>query len=137
MKKLQAYLNELEFIDTIVGLLAIILILGAALIVQFFQHEPPCPLCLLQRAGFINIGLALLMNLRYGNRVIHWAMVIFSGLTGISVSIRQILLHITDPLGFGKPFFGLHLYTWCFIGFSIAIVGATLMLIVYPEVSSD
>lgn len=137
MGKLQKYLNEFEIIDAIIGLLAITIILDAALFVQFFQHEPPCPLCLLQRTAFINIGIALLLNLRYGNRVVHWAMVIFSGLTGIAVSIRQILLHITTPEGFGNPIFGLHLYTWCFIAFAMAIVGATLMLVIYPEARSN
>ncbi|MCX7117769.1 MAG: disulfide bond formation protein B [Legionellales bacterium] len=133
MKKWQVFLNKFELIDTMIGIVAVFIILNAALFMQLYYHEAPCPLCLLQRAAFINIGLALLMNVRYRNRVLHWAMVIVSAVVGAAVSLRQILLHINDPTGFGDPVLGLHLYTWSFIGFSIAMVGATLMLVIYPE----
>lgn len=133
MKNLRQALTELAIIDSALGLLGVVIILTAALAMQFVYYEEPCPLCLLQRVGFINIGLSLLMNLKYGNRVSHWALVILSAAAGIAVSMRQILLHINEPIGFGSPVFGLHMYTWCFIGFSLAIVGSAIMLIIYPE----
>jgi len=132
-KRLVNFLKGLEIIDSIIGVFGVGFILLAALFVQFFHHESPCPLCLLQRAAFCGVGLSLLMNLRYGNRVTHWALAILSAITGLSVSIRQALLHVNDPKGFGEAVLGLHMYTWCFIGFFIAIVGCALMLIVYPE----
>jgi disulfide bond formation protein DsbB len=126
-------INEVEIIDSIIGLVGVGVILSAALFVQFFMKELPCPLCELQRAAFINIGLALLMNVRFGNKASHWGMVILSAMAGGAVSIRQICLHITKPEGFGSAFLGLHMYTWCFIGFTVAIVGSAIMLLIYPE----
>lgn len=131
-KSLQAVVR-LEKIANVIGILGVCVIIGAALVMQFVYKEDPCPLCELQRAGFISIGIALLMNLKYGNRVAHWALVILSSVAGIAVSIRQILLHVNDPIGFGSAVLGLHMYTWCFLGFALAVIGAVVMLIIYPE----
>lgn len=117
----------------IIAFIATIVILAAALFVQMFMNEQPCPLCLLQRAAFVSMAIGLLLNLRYGERAAHWSIVILSACAGIAVSIRQICLHITTPEGFGSAFLGLHMYTWCFIGFSIAIIGSALILLVYSE----
>lgn len=129
----QKVITKFEIIDSIIGIVGIAIILGSSLIIQFFYHEQPCPLCLLQRAAFLNIGVALMLNVKFGNRVSHWALVIFSAVAGIAVSIRQILLHVNDPIGFGSAVLSLHMYTWCFIGFAIAIIGSGIMLIIYPE----
>lgn len=125
--------RKISAIDSMIALIGIFILLSAALFVQYFMHEAPCPMCLMQRAALVNIGICLIMNLRYGNHVSHWAMIILSACAGIAVSIRQILLHITSPIGFGSAVFGLHLYTWCFIVFSIAIAGSALVLLIYPE----
>lgn len=132
-KDIHQFLTRFEIIDSIIGIIGVCVILGSALFVQFYYHEAPCPLCELQRAAFVNIGLALILNVKYGNRVSHWAMVILSSIAGIAVSIRQILLHVNDPVGFGSAIFGLHMYTWCFIAFACAIVGSAVMLLIYPE----
>jgi len=129
----QKFFIKVDRLSSLAGILGVCIILGAALMMQFVYHEAPCPLCLMQRAAFVSIGIALLMNLRYGNKVIHWALVNLSAVVGIAVSIRQILLHITSPVGFGSAVFGLHMYTWCFIGFTFAIVGSAIILIFYPE----
>lgn len=126
-------LQEIEWIDSIIGLISVLFILSGAVFVQIFYSEQPCPLCLLQRAAFVCIGISLFMNVRYGNKVSHWAMAIIGATTGIAVSIRQILLHITSPQGFGSAILGLHMYTWCFIAFAITIVGSAIMLLIYPE----
>ncbi len=135
MASLQSISKKILQTICIFAFILTIIILAGALYIQFFFDEAPCPLCLLQRAAFVNISIALIMNLRYGERVSHWAMVILSACVGIAVSIRQICLHITDPKGFGSAIWGLHLYTWCFIGFSIAIVGSALILLVYSPKS--
>jgi len=132
-KSLDTFIGKLSLIDSGIGLLGVIIILSGALFVQFFYGEQPCPLCLLQRVAFINIGLALFMNLRHGNKVSHWAIATLSACAGMAVSLRQISLHINSPVGFGSPVFGLHLYTWCFIGYFLTIVGCTIMLLIYPE----
>ena len=60
------------------------------------------------------------MNLRYGNKVAHWALVILSALAGIAVSIRQILLHVTDSVGYGSArcwiAFVYLVFYWLYIG---------------------
>ncbi|MDO8953504.1 MAG: disulfide bond formation protein B [Gammaproteobacteria bacterium] len=130
---IESIIDKVEFIDSIIGIAGVLIIISAALFVQFFLHELPCPLCELQRAAFISIGIGLLMNVRYGNKASHWGVVILSACAGIAVSIRQILLHISSPVGFGSTMLGLHMYSWCFIGFALAIVGSAVMLIIYPE----
>lgn len=136
MKKIVTkMIAELEFIDSIIGVVGVLAILSGALFIQFFYGEQPCPLCLLQRAAFVSVGIGLLMNVRYGNKVSHWAIAIFSAAVGLAVSTRQILLHITSPEGFGSAVLGLHMYTWCFLVFFIIIVGSALMLLIYPEKS--
>lgn len=130
---LKQLITKIALIDSLIGLIGIIILLLAALFVQFFMKEQPCPLCLLQRAAFVNIGICFMMNLRYKNRVSHWAMAILSASAGIAVSIRQILLHVNDKVGYGSSVFGFHLYTWCFMVFAAVIVGSAVMLIIYPE----
>lgn len=127
------FLTGFALLDSCIGLLGVIVILLGAIVVQYTFHEAPCPLCLLQRAAFVSIGLSLLMNLRYRNRVANWSCAILSACAGISVSIRQILLHITSPRGFGSAFMGYHMYTWCFFAFAVTIVGSAIMLLIYPE----
>lgn len=119
-------------VSSAVGLLGVIVILSAALILEFFYGQQPCPLCLLQRAAFASMGIAFILNLRYGHATKHWALALLSALAGIAVSIRQILLHVNDA-GYGSPVAGLHLYTWCFIGFAIAILGAVIVLLICDE----
>lgn len=126
-------INKLEFIDAMIGLIGVACILGGAFFMQLFYGEQPCLLCLLQRAGFVGIGLSLLMTLRYGNHVHHWASVIICAAAGMAVSLRQICLHITSTQGFGSAVWGYHMYTWCFFGFSLAIIGSAFMLLIYPD----
>lgn len=133
MCKTPELLQRLEVMMSIVGIIAVFVILSAALVMQFVYGEAPCPLCELQRAVFLSIAIGLFMNIRYGNKVAHWAIVILSAFTGTAVSVRQILLHVNDPTGFGSAILGLHMYTWCLVGFVMVILGATLMLLIYPE----
>ncbi|WP_410520766.1 disulfide bond formation protein B [Candidatus Tisiphia endosymbiont of Dioctria rufipes] len=48
-----------------------------AFIFQFFYYELPCPLCLLQRFGFIAIGLGALLSIIY-NPSWKYDMIIFT-----------------------------------------------------------
>lgn len=127
--KLQKFLLKLDPVYSLLGIAGSLFILAAALFYQFVYHEQPCPLCLLQRAAFLNIALTLLLNLRYPSAQC-WVLVILSAVAGIAVSIRQILLHITDPIGFGSPVLGLHMYSWGFIGFTVAIIGSSVFLLI-------
>lgn len=120
---------KLEKIFNLLELLGVIVILALALILQYIYHELPCPLCLLQRIGFFGIIFGLLLNLRFGFRPSHYAIVLMSGIFTSAVSLRQIALHIIPGTGsYGTPLFGLHLYTWSFIFAVIIIIVTTLLL---------
>ncbi|MDR5781026.1 disulfide bond formation protein B [Caballeronia sp. LZ065] len=98
------------------GLFGIALILTIAFYYQLAHGELPCPLCLLQRAGFIAIGMGFLFNLRVGERGAHYAMILVGSLVTGIISIRQVSLHLPPgDAGFGSTLLGLHFYTWSLI----------------------
>lgn len=107
-------------------------IIAGALSIQFFLHEEPCPLCLLQRLGMFMVMLAALMNLHFGIQPLHYGMGLLGSIYGATVAGRQILLHIVPGTGaYGSPVLGLHLYTWSFLSFVCLIIGIAVMLIIY------
>ena len=111
---------------------------AAALAVQFWRGEPPCPLCLVQRVALMLVALgplhillrAYTSGLTPGVAAVGQGMAIVAALLGGVASGRQILLHIlpNDP-GFGSPLFGLHLYTWCFVAFVCQVAASAALLI--------
>lgn len=127
MKK-KSRLILIESIANAFELLGVMLVLVMALVFQFGFHELPCPLCLLQRLGFLGIAFGFLLNLRFGFRPSHYAIVILSGLFTSFVALRQISLHVLPGTGaYGSAVFGLHMYTWSFI-ISMMIVLITTIL---------
>ena len=111
------------------GMLAVCLVLIVAIYYQLARYELPCPLCLLQRVGFVAVGFGLGLNLLYGARPRNYALMLLAAIFGVSVSIRQILLHIVPGTGhYGSPVFGLHYYTWAGIVFFLIILGTSIML---------
>lgn len=117
--------NRFHVFANALGLLVICAVLILAFWDQFVAHEIPCPLCLLQRIGFIAVGLGLCMNLCLGIRPSHYGLIVASALLGLAVSVRQIYLHIAPgALGYGPLFLGLYLYVWAAIAFTL-IIGLT------------
>jgi disulfide bond formation protein DsbB len=113
-----------------IGLLVICGILLVGFYFQLAWHELPCPLCLLQRVGFVAVGFGLALNLIYGPRPSHYGIMLVGALYGGSVAVRQILLHIVPGTGaYGSPILGLHYYTWSAIFFFLIIAGTALMLL--------
>lgn len=114
----------------VLALFALIGVLAGSLHLQFGVGEQPCPLCLVQRSGMIAIAVGPIMNLLWGMRPAHYALSILGAVVGGAGSVRQILLHIQpgDP-GYGPAVMGLHLYTWAFVTFVIAVVGCAFMLL--------
>jgi disulfide bond formation protein DsbB len=113
-----------------VGLYAISAVLLAAFGFQLILNELPCPLCLLQRLGFVMVAVGPVLTIRHGPRPSHYAVSLLGATAGAAFAIRQILLHIVPPdPGFGTAFLGYHYYTWCFIIFAIAIVLCALVLL--------
>jgi disulfide bond formation protein DsbB len=119
------------------GLLAVSGLLIVAFGYQFVSGELPCPLCLLQRAAFVAVGVGLTLNLCVGNHSSHYAMTILSAVAGGVIAAKQILLHIVPGTGsFGSALFGAHFYSWAFLAFAIIIVGTALMLMVEPNTTA-
>ncbi len=89
----------------------------------------PCPLCLLQRAGFVALGLGFLLNVRFGSSPAHYGLMVVSAVIGAGTALRQILLHIRpgDP-GYGSALLGVHFYSWAFVAFGAGILYAGLLL---------
>ncbi|HAZ7572053.1 disulfide bond formation protein B [Legionella sp. PATHC032] len=105
------------------GLLIICCLLLLAFLDQFIFYELPCPICILQRICFVAVGLCFVMNLMLGIRASHYGLMLLASLLGLSISVRQMYIHLTPgDTGYGGLFFGLHLYTWSAIIFLIIIL---------------
>jgi len=99
---------------------------------QFGFDELPCPLCYLQRAGYVACGIGFLLNVRFGVSPAHYGVAILGALAGAFASTRQVFAHIAPDTGsYGSPFLGLHFYSWALIGFVAVIVFCAVMLVVY------
>ncbi len=120
------------------GMLAVSLVLLLAFFYQLKLYELPCPLCLLQRVGFVAVGVGLGLNLLYGARPRHYGVMLLGALFGGSVAVRQILLHIVPGTGhYGSPVLGLHYYTWAAICFFLILLGTALMLMFDRQYDSE
>lgn len=110
--------------------LQICIILCMAQGMQFFYHELPCPLCLIQRVGYIGMAFGYILNAYDRPRPIHYAISLISAMFTASVAIRQILLHIVPNTGvYGASFFGFHLYVWSFLISSFNILLISILFI--------
>jgi len=113
-----------------IGLLGIGTVLALAFVDQIWFGELPCPLCILQRAGFFAAGFGIALNLIFGPKPSHYGMAIIGAVAGGAISMRQILLHIVPGTGsYGDAVFGLHLYTWAFIASALIVMGSAVMLL--------
>jgi len=107
-------------------------VLCAGFTYQLLKHENPCPLCLLERLGMIGIAIGALMNLRFGVKVEHYGVALFSAFGGRIVSLRQIALHICPQFPtFGSPVLGYDLYVWAFIVFTCSVLVTAILLIAW------
>ncbi|MFS8036820.1 disulfide bond formation protein B [Xanthobacter sp. AM11] len=112
------------------GLLAVGAVLVAAFVDQIAFNDLPCPLCILQRAGFLGVAAGLALNVKFGPRPSHYGVMLLSALAGGAVSMRQTLLHIIPGEGaYGDAFFGLHFYAWALILFIVCIAGTAVLLL--------
>lgn len=131
MKDLEKHLNALQVI-------VISAVLFGAFSVQYFYHETPCPLCFLQRLGMMGVGVGALMNLRFGIQRRHYGISLLSAFFGGFVALRQIFLHVCPGFPkFGMPFWGLSLYTWSFLVFSLSVLFAAAMMIIFKQKSHE
>ncbi|MED7820192.1 MULTISPECIES: disulfide bond formation protein B [unclassified Francisella] len=110
----------------------IAIVIIVAFFFQFVMGELPCPLCLLQRLGLLAIGFGFLLNMRFHVRPSHYALSLLAAVFTAFVSLRQIALHITDPVGFGSKILGMHMYSWVFVISMVAIIYIAIVLS-YPK----
>ena len=115
-------------LDTL-ALYGICAVLGVAFYYQFGRGEMPCPLCELQRVGFVVAGAAVVLNLRSGYSPAHYGLALLSVVAAGSASLRQISLHVIPDTGhYGSALFGFHFYTWAFVAYGVFVVYAGTML---------
>jgi len=112
------------------ALYSIAAILLGAFYFQIALDELPCPLCLLQRVGFVALAIGPVLTLRFGPRPWHYGLVLIAALAGAIIAGRQVLLHIMpgDP-GYGSMILGYHFYTWAFVCFVAALAASAVMLL--------
>jgi disulfide bond formation protein DsbB len=122
-------LSRISFTLNSLALAVITAVLAGAFVEQLVMGELPCPLCLLQRAGLIAVGLGFMLNLRFGIQPLHYGVTLLGAMVGAATSARQILLHIApgDP-GYSNAVFGFHLYTWSFVSFIAVMLGVAVLL---------
>jgi disulfide bond formation protein DsbB len=119
-----------RLLDTL-ALLGIGAVLAVAFYYQFALGELPCPLCALQRVGFLVAGAALMLNLRSGYSAMHYGVVLLSAVAAGSASLRQVALHVVPGTGaYGSALFGFHFYAWAFLAYGALVVYVGVMLLV-------
>ena len=116
------------------GLLGITLVLLMGSVLQVAWNELPCPLCLLQRLGFVMVMFGFMLNVIYGTQQRHYGVILVGALFGAATALRQVSLHVIPGTpGFGSPIFGMHYYTWAFVIFAMAIAGVALLLLLWNK----
>lgn len=130
-------LARMLYIGQIINLTAASFILGFAIFYQLAFHDLACPLCLLQRLGFIGVGLGYVLNLQIRFDSSHYAVIYLSSLFILVASLLQIFFHIApnDP-GFGDAIFGLHFYTWSYILTLYFIFSSSCYLLINQQFNS-
>jgi len=112
------------------GLVAVDTVLVLAFADQLWFRDLPCPICILQRAGFIAAGIGIALNLIFGPRPSHYGLAILGAVVGGIISADQVLHYIVPGSGsYGNAIFGLHLYSWALIMFVAIVVGCGVMLL--------
>ena len=122
--------GDLSRLLNALGLIVVDTVLTLAFVDQLWFRDLPCPLCILQRAGFAAAGFGLVLNLVFGPRPSHYGVIVLGAAAGAAISMRQILDYIVPGTGsYGNDIFWLHLYTWAFIAFALMIIGSGIMLL--------
>jgi disulfide bond formation protein DsbB len=111
------------------GLVAVDTVLVLAFADQLWFRDLPCPICILQRAGFIAAGFGIALNLIFGPRPSHYGLAIIGAVVGGIMSADQVLHYIVPGSGSYGNAIGLHLYSWALIMFVAIVLGCGVMLL--------
>lgn len=121
----------------LLGVLGVSLALLIAFYYQLALRELPCPLCLLQRAGLIMVGLAFMLNVRFGERGRHYAMALIGAVVTGGIALRQVLLHIVPGTGaYGSAVFGVHFYTLAWVSSVATVLYVAVLLLRFRRESA-
>ena len=121
---------DLSRLFNALGLVAVDTVLVLAFADQLWFRDLPCPICILQRAGFIAAGFGIALNLIFGPRPSHYGLAILGAVVGGIMSADQVLHYIVPGSGsYGNAIFGLHLYSWALIMFVAIVLGCGVMLL--------
>ena len=111
------------------GAIAAAAVIGGAMFFEFTQDQEPCSFCMMIRFCFTGIAVGALLNVRWGIRVSHYAVMLFSAVLGIVICFYDIVSSYPPISSWGStPFMGLHLPTWGFIAFVAATALIALLL---------
>ena len=78
--------------------LACLLLLGFGYYLQFVRGLDPCPLCILQRAAYLAVGIVCLAGFFHGSATrIYAALALVCALAGAAVAGRQVWLQHLPP----------------------------------------
>ncbi|HLB53415.1 MAG TPA: disulfide bond formation protein B [Chlamydiales bacterium] len=104
-------------------------ILGASFLHQFIKDDPPCDLCLLQRAAMLGTAISLLLNLHFEIRVEHYALALAYSLLGFFSSLYHIAIHMNPDVEiYTMPVMGQYLYVWSFWIFLSSLTSLAILL---------
>lgn len=85
----------------VIGLVACILLLGAALYFQYVEHLEPCPLCILQRVFVMALAVVFLLaaihNPHSWGRRVYGLLLVFFAASGAAVAGRHVWLQNLPP----------------------------------------
>src|SRR5476649_639452 len=113
--RLPAMLNDLFLFSMMLTLAAI---LTAAMVLQYYGGEIPCPLCLLQRVAMFGVCFGIIQHFRHGYSARNDGFGMLFALFLLIVSVRQTLLDIYPRPGHsyvGSAVLGLHLPVWSIV----------------------
>ena len=73
-------------------------LLGFGYYLQFVRGLDPCPLCILQRAAYLGVGVVCLAGFFHGSaKRIYSALALVCALTGAAIAARQVWLQHLPP----------------------------------------
>lgn len=100
-----------------------------AIIIQLYNKELPCPLCLLQRVGVLAIGIGYLLSIIDKPKPFYYNMSNLAAITTIIVAGRQVLLHIVPGSNsYGSAIWGIHLYSWVVVLCAMLLIWNLLII---------
>lgn len=119
------------------ALAGVCFVLIEAFYYQLVLGELPCAFCNLIRVGFMLFGGGLLLNMRFGVSVWNYVLSASGALIGGLISLLFMFAKAppyTTPTG--SAIFGLHMYTWSYIAFTVALMYCVVMLALHAPVAA-